>query len=236
MHIVLDLIVVVIIVVTTLITMKKGFVKSILSIASLILTLAIISSFGQLIADAIYTGFVEDTVVSSVESTLDKQIETGEAAMEEIWESLPKFITNSAEKNDINTDSIIADINHGQTAKDIALSVNNNIVKPLVLPMLLIVVDIILFTVLMFVFKLLSKMICTLFKAPVLKSVNKALGIVLGIIKGLAISVLVCSVIAFIVDINSSQQFLIFNQAVIEDSYIFGKLASLMNITDIYMV
>ncbi len=231
MNIILDLIVVAIVVITALITMKKGFVKSVLSLASLILTILIISSFGQIIASTVCSGLIEKGVVSTVETTLTQQMESGEAAIDGIFDALPDFIANSAEKNGIGTDGLVSEISQGKKPHDIALTVNNQIVKPLVLPILLIIIDIIMFTVLMFVFRFLSKMICTLFKAPVLKSVNKALGVVLGIIKGLLISVLVCSIISFIVNYGFGGKFLIFTEEAIESSYLFGKLANVLNLT-----
>ncbi len=232
MHLILDLIVVAIVVITTLITMKKGFIKSILSLVSLILTIFIISSFGEPIASAAYSGLFEKGIVSSVETAVSQQMEKGEAAIDGVMDALPKFIANSAEKNGVGSDSIMSEISQGKTPNEVALTVNDQIVKPLLLPLLLIIVDIIMFTVLMFVFRLLSKMICTLFKAPVLKSVNKVLGVFLGIGKGLLISVLVCSIITFIVSYGLGGKFLIFTEESIESSYIFSRLANVLNLTD----
>ena len=231
MSIILDLIVVAIVVITTLITRKKGFVKSILSLASWILTILIISSFGQLIAETAYDSFVKEKVVAAVEEPLTQQLENSEEAINGIFNSFPKFLTNSAQKNGVGTESILQEISQGKTPNDIALSVNNNIVKPTVLPIILIIVDVVMFTVLMFVFRILTKLICTLFKAPVLKSVNKALGVVLGVVKGLLISVLVCSVITFIISYGFGGEFLIFTEDAIENSYLFGKLAGVLNLT-----
>lgn len=231
MNIVLDLIVVAIVLITTLITMKKGFVKSILSLAGLVLTILIISTFGEMIASTVYSGFIEKGIVSSVESAITQQMESGEAAIDGIFDSLPSFIAKSAEKNGVGTESVMSEISKGKTPNDIALSVNNNIVKPLVLPLLLIIVDVVMFTVLMFVMKLLSKMICTLFKAPVLKSVNKFMGAILGVFKGLLISVIVCSMISFVVIYSFGGEFLIFTEEAIESSYLFGKLAGVLNLT-----
>lgn len=231
MNIILDLIVIAIVVITTLITMKKGFVKSILSTASLILTILIISSFGQQIASLVYTEFVEKSIVSSVESAIGEQMDAGEEAIDGVFAALPDFISNAADKNGVGTESLVNEISQGNTPHDIAMMVNDQVVEPMILPILLIVVDIIMFTVLMFVFKLLSKMICTLFKAPVLKSVNKALGVVLGIAKGLLISVLVCSIISFVVSYGFGGNFLIFTEDAINNSYLFGNLASVLNLT-----
>ena len=231
MNIVLDLIVVAIVIITTLITMKKGFVKSILSLASLILTILIISTFGEMIASTVYSSFIEKGIVSSVETALSQQMESGEAEIDGVFDSLPSFIAKSAEKNGVGAESVMQGISQGKTPNDIALSVNNDVVKPLVLPLLLIIIDVVMFTVLMFVFRILSKMICALFKAPVLKNVNKAMGAILGIVKGLLISVIVCSIISFVVIYNFGGEFLIFTEDAIEGSYLFGKLAGILNLT-----
>ncbi len=230
MSIVLDIIVITIIVATTLITMKKGFVKTILSLASWFLTLILVSSFGGAVAEFAYDSFIEEKVVAAVEEPINKQLESSEEAIESIFDSLPSFIASSAEKNGVGTENLIEEISDGKTPNDIAVAVNNNIVEPTVLPMLVIVVDIIMFTVLMFVFRIVTKLVCTLFKAPVLKSVNKYLGAGLGVIKGLLISMLVATIISFVATYGFGGQFLIFTEDAIEGSYLFGKLADILEL------
>jgi len=231
MSIVLDLIVVAIVVISTIVTMKKGFVKTTLSLASWILTIWIISSFGGMISEAIYDGAFEKKVIASIEAPLTQQLESGEEALDGVFDSLPSFVSKSMEKKGVGTESIMSEISNGKTPRDIALTVNNTIVEPTVLPLILIVVDIILFVVLMFIFRILTKLISALFKVPVLKSVNKFLGAILGIVRGLVISVLVCSIISFIAAYGFDGQFLIFTEKSIEASFLFGKLAGVLNLT-----
>ena len=230
MHILLDLIVIVIVAIVTMATIKKGFVRSVLGLASLVITILLISTFGKLIANTVYNVCIEKGVVSAVESTLGGDSATREATVEDIFEALPPYIANSAAKSGINTETITAALDTGAPAHSIAVTVNEQVVEPLVLPMLLVLIDIILFSLLMIIFRFITKLICPLFKAPILNQANKFLGAVLGIIKGVVIAALVCSLINFIIEYYSIDN-VVFSKESIENSYIFGKLSNILDLT-----
>ena len=226
MSTVLDLIVVGIIVVCVLISIKKGFVRSVLGIISLILTFFIISSVAKPTAEFIYESVIEEKVCNTISEKYTAAEETG---TDFIWESLPSFITNTAENAGIKKDEVGKILKREETPENIAQNISDDIIKPSVLSILTFIIDAVLFVVLMLIFRFLSKIVCKLFKAPVLNQVNALLGGVLGFVKGVIISALVCALLSFVVSVSDGGEFLFIDKNVIENSYLFGILSNSLN-------
>ena len=221
MNYILDLIVIAIILIFVLITYKKGFVKTFLSLASLVLTILIISSFGEPLAELSYDSFIDKSVQKTVVKNIEASYTAAEEMTDSVWNSIPQFFRNNSEKvgvNKSNLDTLI--VGNTESPQVIAQNISTNVVRPMAVSFLVIIIDVVLFVVLMFIFRFLSKLICTLFKAPVLKQANKFLGIILGAVKGIAVAILVCSIIAYIASVNGNG-FLIFNQTAIDNSILF---------------
>lgn len=226
MNYILDLIVILVIALFVLITYKKGFVKSFLSIASLILTILIISSFGEPLAELSYDTFIASSIKKTVVSNVEATNAATEEMTESIWQSIPALIRNNSEKAGVTKNSLDKMIIGISSPEQIAENVSTNVVRPMAVSFLVIIIDVVLFVILMFIFRVLSKLVCTLFKAPVLKQANKLFGVVLGAIKGVAVAILVCSIISYIVTV-SNNEFLIFNSTAIESSLLFKNFCIL---------
>lgn len=230
MSIILDLIVIAIVSVCVLTTMKKGFVRSSLNVVALIITVIIISKIASPISSFLYDSFFEKPICSSIENSIVSAEEKSEEVVDKIWEEIPSILTNTAENSGANSKTAFDLVAGESDPKKAALQVSNEIIKPAVMSLLVIGVDIILFSVLMFAFRYLNRIICKLFKAPLLSQVNGFLGAVLGFLKGIVIAILVCSIISFIVAISENGEFLLFNQDVIQKTYLFSKLSSVLHL------
>lgn len=229
MSIVLDAAVLVIILLVAFITMKKGFVKSIIGLLSLVLTLVIISACSKPVATFLYDSIIDKPVQNSIVKQLDEQDQKNEQVVDSVWNSLPKFLTNTAENSGITTDSIGNIIKKDANNAEIAQNFSQNVVRPTAISIITFAVNIILFIVLTIILRFLSKVICKLFKAPVLKHVNKALGLVLGVLKGIVIASLVCVVVSYIVSFSDAE-YVFLNSEVINNTIVFSKLSTLFRL------
>ncbi len=229
MSIALDIIVLLIVFVVAFINIKRGFVKSIMGLASLIATVLIISTCSMPVSTFIYDSIIDKSVQKSVVTQLEKQDEKSEQTVNAVWESLPKIITNMAENSGVTTSSIGAIIKKDTSNEIIAQNFSHNVIRPTAISVISFAINIILFIVLMLVFRILSKVICKLFKAPILKQVNKTLGLVLGVFKGIIIASLVCVIVSYIVSFSDTQ-YVFLNQDIIEKTFIFSKMANLFGL------
>lgn len=229
MNIILDIIVILIVLIVTFINIKRGFVKSIMGLASLVATVLIISTCSMPISTFVYDTMIDKYVRNSVVEQLEKQEEKNEQAISTVWDSLPKIITNTAENSGVTATSISALVNKDKSSEEVAENFSKNIIRPTAISVLSFAINIILFIVLMLVFRILSKVICKLFKAPVLKQVNKVLGLVLGVFKGIIIASLVCVIVSYIVSF-STNEYMFINQSIIEKTFIFSKMSNLFGL------
>ena len=229
MSIVLDAVALIIILVVAFITMKRGFVKSIIGLASLVLTLLIVSVCSKPVATFVYDSIIDKSIQNSIVKQLDENDQKNNDAVNSVWNSLPKFLTNAAQNSGVTTDSIGSIIKSNDDNAVIAQNFSQNVVRPSAISILTFSVNIILFIVLTILFRLLSKVICKLFKAPVLKQVNKALGLVLGVLKGIVIASLVCVAISYIVSF-SKNDYVFLNSEVIKNTIVFSKLSTLFGL------
>lgn len=229
MSIILDAIVLIIILVVAFITMKRGFVKSIIGLVSLVLALVIVSALSKPVATFLYDSMIDKPVQNSIVKQLDENDKKNDETVDTVWNSLPKFLTNTAENSGITTDSIGKIIKKDANNSEIAYDFSQNVVRPTAISIITFAVNIILFIVLTILFRLLSKVICKLFKAPVLKQVNKALGLVLGVLKGIVIASLVCVAVSYIVSF-SENDFVFINSEVINNTIVFSKLSTLFGL------
>lgn len=224
---ILDLMIVAIIVVSAIVTAKRGFVKTVLNIAALIISLTLVTSYGGALSDAAFDLVVKKPVQSSVEKSINDNfgaIADNSYTADELTQKLPQFLQKQLSKYGFDSTKLNGIVALKKTSAETAEAITVDIVKPMVTPLLLVIVDTLLFACSFIILKIAVRFICTLFKAPVLNKVNKLFGILLGLVKGILISVIVCTVIGFIVKNNISGEFLIFTQKAIDDSILFSML------------
>ena len=94
MGIVLDLIVIAIILIFCLISAKKGFVKTIVEAVGVVAAIILAFTFSSPLAATTYDKIIEPPILNAVSS---ETTESSENAVQNIWDSMPKFIINNAD-------------------------------------------------------------------------------------------------------------------------------------------
>lgn len=227
MSYILDAIILVIIAITVFLSAKKGFVRTLIEVVGFVAAIIIAFTFSTPISNSIYDNAISPIVVDTVEEAATDTANASAAAVDAIWNKLPKFITNSnflsLSKDGISKE-VALETSDGVTA--IADSISNSFVKPLITKLLSTLISVILVVILLFVVKILAKYINKLFSFSVIGSINKTLGAALGVVKGAVIALVLSMVITLIVSITPNG-FLFFTYENINASYLFKFLAEL---------
>ena len=226
---ILDLIIAAIIIIYMFISAKRGFARTVAELVGYVLAIYIAFTFGGVLAEAVYDGAIEPAIVETVS---EKVTVTANANIDEtvdnIWNSLPGFISNTAENFSITPETLKTEIvegySEGATSATFAQSAADTIAQPIIVPLLKTVIGLILFVVLMFVVKILAKIINRAFSLPLIGGINRALGGIIGIFKGAIISAVFVFVVLFIISFTDNG-FLIFTYENIEQSVLFKFLA-----------
>ncbi len=225
MWIVLDLIVIAIIIITSLISAKKGFVRTIVEIVGFIAVILLANNVSPMLSQATYDKLIQPSIVDSIEKIqIEDQI--GESLGNKISEeNIPKFVSILLGDNfkiEDFTASINENINNG--VSEAVVEASQTVLKPLVTQILTLIYTLLIVVVAMIVVKFLAKFINKLFSFSLVGKVNKKLGAVLGAIKGIALAVIICSVITLAVSLTPNGIGFL-NEATLESTIIFKLLS-----------
>ena len=168
MGIVLDLIVIAIILIFCLISAKKGFVKTVVEAVGIVAAIILSFTVSSPLAGTTYDKIIEPPILSavSVETT-----ESSQTAVQNMWDSMPKFIVKNADRLSLNSESITQSFGEdiSQGVETAVKSASQNVVKPIAVKILGIIYSVIIFVVLWVIFRFLAKIINKLFFTDLLK-------------------------------------------------------------------
>ena len=176
----MDILLVIVFVGTVLSSMRKGFLRCILSLACVIAAIAVAMTFSQPAAEWCY-----DNILSAAAMTVNQVI--GE---------IPDFLVSQLTEFGIDVNAVAEEISSLKlSAQDTAEMISKDIVRPGVLVLLKMFCFILIYLIVRFLLGFLSSLIKGISKLPLLKQVNKGLGAVIGALKGVAIVFLVCTLL-----------------------------------------
>ena len=219
MGFILDLIIIAIVVLCVILAAKKGFVKSVFNIAGFVAAIVLSITFSGPISDFMYEKTVEPVVIKAVEGMVT---DSEKLVSEEVFENLPDFIKNTAERFNINEESlhVVGD------SSAVAQKISNDVVKPVAYSVLKAIISIVLIIVLSILFKFLARLLNKIFSFSIVGTLNRTLGGVLGLVQGLTIVTIF--VLAVNIVISFTGGFLFFTNESVEASNIFKEIASFL--------
>ncbi len=227
MSVILDVIVVAIIAICALLAAKRGFVRTFLEVVGFLAAILIAINISTPIADFIYDKAVSPSIEKTVVTAIhEAATSTSDAITNTIWEKLPGFVSNAAEKSGITKDTVSNKLVGGADSAAIAQNITDEVLSPIATTVIKYIVTAIVFVILLIVVKFLARLINSLFKKSLLGGANAALGGVLGAAKGIIYTVLFCIVISLITNV-SKDNFFITNE-IIENTTIFKFVLNLI--------
>ncbi len=229
MAIILDIIIIGIVALFAFLAAKKGFMKSLLEFASLILSIVLALTIGSAAANAIFDKVVAPAVTKTITETVSTTVDsTADSVSEAVLESMPKFIQNYADNKGFNHDSI-SDLllSHGDASiETFAASAAENVVRPMVVPIISLILNIILFIVLFIALRLLSVLLNKILTFKFLGKINTTLGLIFGAAKGVMIALVFVFAVSSIVYF-SENAFLGITTETINSTFIFKYISTL---------
>lgn len=226
MSLILDLAIILIIALCTVIGIKRGAVKEIVSLVGIIVALVLAITVSKIGAAFIYNGFVGESIYNTVyEAVEDKVGEDISATIEALPEEI--FQIGDAIGVDI-TEKLETGLKEGTNlASSVAEIVSESIARPLVISLIQLVLFIILFIVFKVLIGWLGKILNIVAKLPVLGSANKLVGGIVGILKGVIIASIICYVVIIILKVQPDG-FAGINQEIVEDTKIFSLISGIV--------
>ena len=208
MALILDISIVLIVALTMFFVVKKGFVKSVLRLVSVVCSVVFAKMFSSVVAEFLY-GILHSVVSPRVDESIGEFLENG---------ILPDFLQNDNLSMILQKYDILF-IDKEETVGYISNSITA--ILSYFLAYILIFVGVLL------AFKFITPIICLIFKLPVLRTANKLLSIVLGIVTSALYLFVFVSLMQALIPLLSSLYPEFISDNVIEKTYIFNYLYSL---------
>lgn len=224
MSILIDVCIVAVVVICAVISAKHGFVRTVIEIAGLIAAIWLTFAISSPLANSAYDKFIQPAIVDSV---IEAAENAGAEGTADIWEALPEFVKNNADKIGISKESFEENITSGISSgmESAVTSASQTVIKPIFVNILGLLFSVILLIILMFVVRILAKFLNKLFSFSIVGKLNSTLGGMLGILKGIAVAFAFCMAVSLIVSLTDNG-FLIFTPENIEKTVIFKALTA----------
>ena len=177
---------------------SNGFMKSVLSFLSIIISFAVAQSFSAPVAAWANESFAYSAVNAYVETYIEDAFRNDGVDPESeniVRENIPDEVVELAEEYGVSLSEIADDASQGfeQVSKEIA----EKVLDAVLLPILEAIAFLLIYVVCVLILKIVVSFICKL-KLPVISRVDKTLGGVVGALKGIGI-VAIISVFAVVV-------------------------------------
>lgn len=228
MALILDVLLIAVVAVFVLFGIKRGFIKSFVSLLGIIISLAIAFYLSTPISNFIFSNILRNPIHDKITEAVSAQLPDS-ANKDDIKLEIPEELLSLAKSLGIDVEEKL----NVDFSKDVDEILNNtadtivdDIAAPIVTKLVWVICFIILFVLASIVVKLIASALNLVAKLPILKSANKLLGGVVGLFEGVLVAVVICLALSTILKFSSDGIFGITNESV-NDSFIFAKISSL---------
>ncbi len=199
---------------------RRGAIRTAVEFCGLFVAVAAAILIGNVFSDWIFSTFIRDSVIRSVQSAITEGAgQTAAVQLQKVLQALPGSVRNAADSAALSAD-VAAAIAKG--AEDGAVWIVDQAVRPVVVAMLRVILAVLLFIVFLILIRLLARVLDLIAKLPVLRQLNGILGGVCGAIKGAAVILLALAVLRVAVPMMQSPGLL--SQQNLEQSVLFGAV------------
>ncbi len=198
---ILDLAVILIIAIFTLIGIKRGAIKEIVSLVGVVVALLLAFYISKPASVVVYDKVVGETIYNAVYDAVEENVG---ADIDSTIDALPEEIIKASDALGVD---IKAELEQGvdgnkNLARNVADIINNSLAKPLVVSVIQIVIFIILFIILKVLIGWLGKVLNIVSKLPVIGQANTLVGGIVGAARGIIVALILCYVVIIILNIK----------------------------------
>lgn len=206
---------------------SKGFIKSVMHFASIIIALVCVYYFTQPVATWIGEQFVNDSVTSITENALGGIINAGSERLdiETVLADRPAALTEIAQRFSCDLDELTQYYNSALSNESTDTAITNlsaKIAAPAADAISSVLAAILVFVAAMIACAIVTWALDLIFKLPVLKQLNKVLGTVFGILSAALTVWVLANISVGLIGALESVRADLFNESVIDHSIILN--------------
>lgn len=237
MSLVFDVIILAVCVTSIVLGVKRGFIKSIMGVCTLIAALCLAYAFTPMLAGYIRTSAPVENISASIGDTIKSLSKNDEDSynLEKMFDDMPDAFQQILQRYGASEHELVSEIPPEQEAPETVVDeLAGVIADPVADAISKVVAFLAIFVVSVILLKLLTLLLDLLFQLPVLKTANKMLGFVMGAVVAIFWIAVLCPLSITLIRALSSISPNLFNESVIDNSVILSffvnnKIDDLLN-------
>ena len=228
MSLVFDVIILAVCVISIVLGAKRGFIKSVMGICTLVAALCLAYAFTPTVSEYIRNTDAMGNISESIGDTIKSLSRTDEGGydLEKMFSDMPDAFRQILDRYNAD-DSVLAEtVSPDAAASESAVdTLANAIAEPVAHAISNVAAFLLIFIASVAVLKLLTWLLDLLFQLPVLKTANTMLGLLIGVVIALFWAWILCPLSVTLIRAMSSISPDLFNESVIENSVILSFFA-----------
>ena len=182
-------------------SVKRGFVRTILSIVSSVAAILLSVVFTPTVSEFLYNKFLLNSITSGISGTVASLAGTDDGhGVVKLFEEMPDAFENILTRYNVSEATAASMLEGAKNGTENAASISEKIAAPVASTISNALGFIICFVAAMIVLKIIIAVVDNFFRLPILNSANKAAGIILGVVLVFVILSVYSSVAVQLVD------------------------------------
>ncbi len=231
MEYIIDIILAMLMAVCLIVGWKRGFVKSLMDLASNLIAFIVAKIVSVQLAPTVYSQYFEqkahDTLTRELASAGDSAAAQVQSAFDSIPESLSGFLGLIGIDKQNMAQELSQKLGQGDSqAIDVLMT---NIVSPVVTAVLKLVIFVAAFALAVLLLKIVTLILDKLTELPAVKQANEIFGLLFGAVKGVIVIAVVCFILELAAGMIDSESF----TSLVESSKVVSVFDNILNVLKI---
>lgn len=231
MEYIIDIILAALLAVCLIVGWKRGFVKSLMDLASNLIAFILARVVSVQLAPQIFAQYFEQRAYSSLNRELASAGNSASSQVQSALDSIPESLNGFLGMLGVDKKSMASALSQKleESGADIAEVLMNNIVSPVLTAIIKLLVFVAVFVLAVLVLKIATLLLDKLTELPAVKQANEIFGLLFGAVKGVIVIAVACFALELVAGVIGNDSL----TSLVESSRIVGAFDNILNLLNI---
>lgn len=231
MEYIIDIILAALLAVCLIVGWKRGFVKSLMDLASNLIAFILARVVSVQLAPQIFAQYFEQRAYSSLNRELASAGNSASSQVQSALDSIPESLNGFLGMLGVDKKSMASALSQKleESGADIAEVLMNNIVSPVLTAIIKLLVFVAVFVLAVLILKIATLLLDKLTELPAVKQANEIFGLLFGAVKGVIVIAVACFALELIAGVIGNDSL----TSLVESSRIVGAFDNILNLLNI---
>ncbi len=231
MEYIIDIILAALLAVCLIVGWKRGFVKSLMDLASNLIAFILARVVSVQLAPQIFAQYFEQRAYSSLNRELASAGNSASSQVQSALDSIPESLNGFLGMLGVDKKSMASALSQKleESGADIAEVLMNNIVSPVLTAIIKLLVFVAVFVLAVLILKIATLLLDKLTELPAVKQANEIFGLLFGAVKGVIVIAVACFALELVAGVIGNDSL----TSLVESSRIVGAFDNILNLLNI---